>query len=58
MNKKLVETWAPWILLVVILLTWQILCSALDVSVLWHGARPGPERRAQHQEARAGLAGE
>jgi NitT/TauT family transport system permease protein len=32
MNKKLVEAWAPWILLVVILLTWQILCSALDVS--------------------------
>ncbi len=32
MNKKVVETWAPWILLVLILLTWQILCSALEVS--------------------------
>jgi NitT/TauT family transport system permease protein len=32
MNKKLVEMWAPWILLVVIIVVWQILCSALDVS--------------------------
>jgi NitT/TauT family transport system permease protein len=32
MNKKMIETWAPWILLLTILLTWQILCSALDVS--------------------------
>ena len=32
MNKKQVEMWAPWMLLVVILVMWQILCSALDVS--------------------------
>jgi len=32
MNKKQVEMWAPWILLVVFILLWQILCSALDVS--------------------------
>ena len=32
MNKKQVETWAPWLLLVLILAVWQILCSALDVS--------------------------
>jgi NitT/TauT family transport system permease protein len=32
MNKKLVEMWAPWILLVVIVVVWQILCSALEVS--------------------------
>jgi len=32
MNKKLVEAWAPWLLLVLLVLTWQVLCSALDVS--------------------------
>jgi len=32
MNKKQVETWAPWLLLVVILVVWQVLCSALEVS--------------------------
>jgi NitT/TauT family transport system permease protein len=32
MNKKVVETWAPWMLLLLILLTWQVLCSALEVS--------------------------
>ena len=32
MNKKQVEMWAPWILLVVIIVMWQILCSALEVS--------------------------
>ena len=32
MNKKQAEIWAPWLLLLAILLTWQILCSALDVS--------------------------
>jgi NitT/TauT family transport system permease protein len=32
MNKKQVEMWAPWILLVVIIAMWQILCSALEVS--------------------------
>ena len=32
MNKKQVEMWAPWILLVIIIVMWQILCSALEVS--------------------------
>jgi len=32
MNKKLVEAWAPWLLLVLLVLVWQLLCSALDVS--------------------------
>jgi NitT/TauT family transport system permease protein len=32
MSKKQVEMWAPWILLIIIILVWQILCSALDVS--------------------------
>ena len=32
MNKKQVEMWAPWILLVIIIAMWQILCSALEVS--------------------------
>jgi NitT/TauT family transport system permease protein len=32
MNKKQVEMWAPWMLLVAIIVMWQILCSALEVS--------------------------
>jgi NitT/TauT family transport system permease protein len=32
MNKKQVEMWAPWILLIIIIAMWQILCSALEVS--------------------------
>ncbi|RMX08604.1 ABC transporter permease [Corticibacter populi] len=31
-NRKLFETWSPWILLVVILALWQIICSALNIS--------------------------
>ena len=32
MNKKLLESWSPWILLVLIVLLWQALCSAFQVS--------------------------
>src|SRR6218665_2692436 len=32
MNKKQVEIWSPWILLVVVIVLWQILCSAFEVS--------------------------
>src|SRR6218665_1851927 len=32
MNKKQVEIWSPWILLVVVIILWQIICSAFEVS--------------------------
>ena len=32
MNKKQVELWSPWILLVAVIVLWQILCSAFEVS--------------------------
>jgi NitT/TauT family transport system permease protein len=32
MNKKWMEAWAPWLLLVLLVLVWQLLCSALEVS--------------------------
>jgi NitT/TauT family transport system permease protein len=32
MNKNWVEAWAPWLLLVVLVLVWQLLCAALEVS--------------------------
>jgi NitT/TauT family transport system permease protein len=32
MNNKTLQTWAPWILLVAILLLWQGLCTAFNVS--------------------------
>ena len=32
MNKKQMERWSPWILLVAILLLWQFICSAFNVS--------------------------
>ena len=31
-NRKLVEIWSPWILLVAVIMLWQIICSAFDVS--------------------------
>ena len=31
-NRKIVEIWSPWILLVAVILLWQIICSAFDVS--------------------------
>ena len=31
-NRKLIEIWSPWILLVAVILLWQIICSAFDVS--------------------------
>ena len=32
MHKKTTERWSPWILLVAIVLLWQIICSAFNVS--------------------------
>ena len=32
MNSKQLQTWSPWILLVALLLLWQGICTALDVS--------------------------
>ena len=32
MHKKTAERWSPWILLVAIVLLWQIICSAFNVS--------------------------
>jgi NitT/TauT family transport system permease protein len=31
-NKKRVEQWSPWILLVAVVVIWQIICSAFNVS--------------------------
>ena len=31
-NRKLVETWAPWVLLLAVIILWQIICSAFEVS--------------------------
>lgn len=31
-NKKMIERWSPWLLLVAVLVTWQVLCSAFNVS--------------------------
>ena len=31
-NKRKVEQWSPWILLVAVILLWQIICVAFDVS--------------------------
>jgi NitT/TauT family transport system permease protein len=32
MNQKQLEKWAPWCLLIVTLMAWQLLCTALNVS--------------------------
>jgi len=32
MSKKQIETWAPWVLLLVFILLWQLLCSVFEVS--------------------------
>ena len=32
MNKKQVELWSPWLLLASVLLLWQLVCSAFEVS--------------------------
>lgn len=32
MNKNWMEAWAPWLLLVLLVLVWQLLCAALEVS--------------------------
>ena len=29
MNKKQMELWSPWILLLAVLVLWQVLCAAL-----------------------------
>jgi NitT/TauT family transport system permease protein len=41
MNQKQIERWSPWLLLTFVLLLWQIICSAFDVSTFifpspWH----------------------
>jgi len=43
MKQKTVETWAPWLLLLLTVALWQILCSALDVSEF---VFPSPSRIA------------
>ena len=32
MNKKQVELWSPWLLLLFVLVLWQTICSAFDIS--------------------------
>lgn len=32
MNKKTLEVWSPWLLLVVVIALWQLVCSAFSVS--------------------------
>ena len=32
MNKKQVEMWSPWILLVAVIALWQIICSVFNIS--------------------------
>lgn len=32
MNKKRMERWAPWVLMVIIVVLWQLICSAFNVS--------------------------
>ena len=32
MNKKQIERWSPWILLVLVLLFWQLVCSVFEIS--------------------------
>ncbi|MBV8618611.1 MAG: ABC transporter permease [Curvibacter sp.] len=32
MNKKQIERWSPWLLLLAVLVLWQLLCSAFQVS--------------------------
>lgn len=33
-DNKQIERWSPWILLLAVVLLWQVLCAALDVSPL------------------------
>ena len=32
MNTRQMERWSPWILLVLVLLLWQVLCSGFGIS--------------------------
>src|SRR2546427_585897 len=32
MHKKYAERWAPWVLLLAVILLWQVICSAFEVS--------------------------
>ena len=32
LNNKLLERWSPWVLLLAVVVLWQVLCAALDVS--------------------------
>ena len=31
-QRKQIERWSPWLLLVAVVILWQVLCSAFDVS--------------------------
>ena len=52
MNSKQLQTWSPWILLVVIVLLWQGACSAFDVSEFIF---PSPTRIASQMWEYKGL---
>jgi NitT/TauT family transport system permease protein len=41
MNMKQVERWSPWLLLVAVIVLWQIICSAFNVSEFIFPS-PGP----------------
>jgi NitT/TauT family transport system permease protein len=32
MSKKQMETWSPWVLLVLVILLWQLICSVFEIS--------------------------
>ena len=32
LNKQQTERWAPWLLLLVVLVLWQVICSTFDIS--------------------------
>lgn len=52
MNAKQVQRWAPWVLLVAVLVVWQVLCSALQVSEFIF---PSPARIASQMVEYRGL---
>jgi NitT/TauT family transport system permease protein len=52
MNSKQLQTWSPWILLVAIVLLWQGVCSAFDVSEFIF---PSPTRIASQMWEYKGL---
>ena len=55
MNKKVVEAWSPWLLLVAVIVLWQIICAGFNVSEFIF---PSPSRIAnQLWEFRGTIAG-